>query len=59
MRTETILAAVDLQRLHGFSFWDALILQAALQAHCSVCYSEDFQHGRKLGSLTILNPFVA
>lgn len=56
--TDLILGAVDLQRLHGFSFWDALILQAALQANCTICYSEDLQHGRKLGGLVILNPFL-
>jgi predicted nucleic acid-binding protein len=27
-----ILAAIDLQRLHNFSFWDALIIRAAKQA---------------------------
>jgi predicted nucleic acid-binding protein len=27
-----ILAAIDLHRLHGFSFWDALIVRSAKQA---------------------------
>jgi hypothetical protein len=31
-----ILAAIDLQRLHNFSFSDALILRAAKQAGCTV-----------------------
>lgn len=31
-----ILAAIDLHRLHGFSFWDALVLRAAKQAGCRV-----------------------
>lgn len=53
-----ILAAIDLHRLHGFSFWDALILQAAQQAGCRVLFSEDLQAGRALDGLRIINPFV-
>lgn len=29
-----ILAAIDLHRLHGFSFWDALVLRTAHQSGC-------------------------
>src|SRR6202045_1164308 len=43
-----ILAAIDLHRLHGFSFWDALILRAAQQAGCSVLLSEDLQEAREI-----------
>jgi predicted nucleic acid-binding protein len=53
-----ILAAIDLHRLHGFSFWDALVLRSAKQAGCSVLFTEDFQHGREMEGLRILNPFV-
>jgi predicted nucleic acid-binding protein len=52
-----LLAAIDLQGLHGFSFWDALVIQAALQARCTVLYSEDLQAGRRVGPLQIVNPF--
>jgi len=52
-----ILAAIDLHRLHGLSFWDALILRAAGQAGCAVLYSEDFQHGRTLEGVRVVNPF--
>lgn len=52
-----ILAAIDLQGLHGFSFWDALIVQAALLARCTILYSEDLQDGLRLGSIQIVNPF--
>ena len=53
-----VLAAIDLHRLHGFSFWDALVLRSAQQAGCSVLLTEDFQHGRDVEGLRILNPFV-
>ena len=52
-----ILAAVDLHRLHSFSFWEALILRAAKQAGCSVLLSEDMQDGREIDGVRIVNPF--
>ena len=42
----------------GFSWYDSLIVAAALQAECGVLYSEDLQHGRKVGALEIVNPFL-
>jgi predicted nucleic acid-binding protein len=52
-----LLADIDLQGHHGFSFRDALIIQAALIARCSVLFSEDLQSGFRLGTLEIVNPF--
>jgi predicted nucleic acid-binding protein len=52
-----ILAAIDLHRLHRFSFWDALILRAAKEAGCSVLFSEDMQDTREIDGLQIVNPF--
>ncbi len=52
-----ILAAIDLTRLHGFSFWDALILRAAKQAGCTVLFSEDMQDLREMDGVRIVNPF--
>jgi predicted nucleic acid-binding protein len=52
-----ILAAIDLHRLHRFSFWDALILRAAKEAGCSVLFSEDMQDTREMDGLQIVNPF--
>jgi predicted nucleic acid-binding protein len=52
-----ILAAIDLHRLHGFSFWDALVIRAANQAACSILFSEDMQDLREIDGLKIVNPF--
>ncbi|MFZ0143657.1 MAG: PIN domain-containing protein [Candidatus Sulfotelmatobacter sp.] len=52
-----ILAAIDLHRLHGFPFWDALVVRAAKQAGCSVLLSEDMQDAREIDGLQIVNPF--
>jgi predicted nucleic acid-binding protein len=57
INVDNILAAIDLQRLHGQSFWDALILQSALSSGCTICFSEALQHGRNHGKLKIVNPF--
>jgi predicted nucleic acid-binding protein len=52
-----LLAAIDLTRLHGFSVWDALILRAALVSGCRRLYTEDLQHGFRIESLEVSNPF--
>jgi predicted nucleic acid-binding protein len=51
-----VLAAIDLHRLHGFSFWDALTLRAAKQAGCSVLFTEDMQETREIDGVRIVNP---
>jgi len=53
-----ILAAIDLHRLHGFSFWDALVLLAAKQSGCRVIFSEDMREAREIDGLQIVNPFL-
>ena len=51
--------AVGLAKNYGFSFYDALIVAAALKAKCTVLYSEDMQHGRIVeDQLEIRNPFL-
>ncbi|HUD15277.1 MAG TPA: PIN domain-containing protein [Terracidiphilus sp.] len=53
-----ILAAIDIHRLHSFSFWDALIVLMAKQAGCRVLLSEDMQNGREIDGVKIVNPFL-
>lgn len=47
-----------LARDHGFSFYDALIVAAAIDAGCDTLLSEDMQDGRRIAGLRILNPFA-
>jgi len=49
-----ILAAIDIHRLHSFSFWDALIVLMAKQAGCRVLLSEDMQNGREIDGVKIV-----
>ncbi len=51
--------AISIRARYGFSFYDSLIVAAALEAGCNRLYSEDLQHGQTIQQLTILNPFTA
>ena len=50
--------ALRLSRGHGLSWYDSLIVAAALEGQCRVLYSEDLQHRRQFGDLQIQNPFL-
>ena len=49
--------ALRLYERHRLSWYDSLIVAAALEAQCSVLYSEDMHHGQTFGDLRIDNPF--
>jgi predicted nucleic acid-binding protein len=50
--------ARELAESHRLSFYDALIIAAALEAGCETLFSEDLQSGRRFGELSIENPFA-
>ena len=50
-------SASALRQRYHFSYWDSLIVAAALQANCGVLYTEDLHHGLRIDSLEIVNPF--
>ncbi len=41
-----------------FSWYDSLIVAAAIEGQCSILYSEDLQSGQRIGDLEIKNPFL-
>jgi len=55
--SELIVSAIHRSRNNQLSFWDALIVQAAIEGHASTLYSEDMQHGPMQDSLRVINPF--
>lgn len=55
---ELIAGALDLHVLHGLSFYDALIVRAAVVSGCQRLLSEDMQHGAIFGAVRIENPFA-
>jgi predicted nucleic acid-binding protein len=54
---EDLTHALDLVRNHRLAFWDALMCATADRAGLQYLLSEDMQDARRLGSLTIVNPF--
>jgi predicted nucleic acid-binding protein len=50
--------ALNLYAAGGLSWYDALIVAAALQARCDILYTEDLQHGRKFSTLRVVDPFL-
>lgn len=49
---------LDLQARYDFSFYDALIVAAALESGSTRLYTEDLLHGQKIEGLLVENPFV-
>ena len=52
-----ILKSIDIQERYRFSFWDSLIIQAAIQGQARILLSEDLPDGQFVEDLKILNPF--
>lgn len=49
--------ALKLCQYEQLSFYDALIIQAAIDLGCKTLYSEDLQDGRVYGGVKVKNPF--
>lgn len=50
--------ALDIAERYGYSFYDSMIMAAAINAGCSLVYTEDLQSGQHIqDSLLIVNPF--
>lgn len=55
----TVLEACRIAERYGFSFYDSLIIAAALECECTELYSEDMSHEQVIeGKLKIINPFL-
>ncbi len=51
--------ALHLHAQSGFSWYDSLIVAAAIQAQCETLMTEDLQHGQRFGNLRIENPYLS
>lgn len=49
--------ALHLRNRYRLPWYDSLIVSGAIQAECTVLYTEDMQNGQKFGELRIENPF--
>ena len=54
---ELVRAAVRRSASSRLSYWNALIIETALDAAATVLLTEDLQHGQTFGRLRVLNPF--
>jgi predicted nucleic acid-binding protein len=54
---DSILEAANLAARYRFSFWDCLIVQAALKGGCDILLSEDLSDDQVIESMRIRNPF--
>ncbi len=50
--------ALQLSTKFSLSWYDSLIVAAALEGQCEILYSEDLQHGQQFGDLRVDNPFL-
>ena len=50
--------AVSIMEETGWTFYDSLIVSAAVAARCRVLFTEDLQSGRVVRGVEIRNPFV-
>jgi len=53
----TLTGAIHMKMAESFSFWDAMLVEAARTAGVTRLLSEDMQNGRIVGALHIENPF--
>lgn len=56
---DLVNTALDIQATSKISWWDALIVSAAIQGGCKTVYSEDLQHGAMISGVRVINPFRA
>ncbi len=53
---EDVINAIDIQIRYQVSFWDAMILQSALQLECDLLWSEDLNPGQVYQGIKLINP---
>ena len=49
--------ALRLHSHNSLSWYDSVIVAAAIEGGAQILYSEDLQHGQKFGNLRVENPF--
>ena len=57
MTLAVLKEALRIRDAHVLSFWDSMILSAALAQGCDTLYTEDLNHGQVVEGLRIIDPF--
>jgi predicted nucleic acid-binding protein len=55
---DDVLAAIAVARKSRLSLWDAMILHAAAESGCAICWTEDLNPGQRWRGVEIRNPFT-
>jgi predicted nucleic acid-binding protein len=54
---DSILEAIELHKRYKFSFWDSMIIAAAIKGGANVVLSEDISDSHEIEGIVIKNPF--
>jgi predicted nucleic acid-binding protein len=54
---DSILDAIDICEKYGYSFWDSMIIEAAIKGGAVILMFEDLQDGQVISGVSIRNPF--
>ena len=53
-----VIRASRLHRCYKLAWWDALILNSAIELGCRIVWTEDLTDGQRYGPTTVRNPFL-
>jgi predicted nucleic acid-binding protein len=54
-----LIRASRLRERYRVNWWDALILNSAIELGCETLWTEDLSDGQQFGPLTVRNPFTS
>ncbi|MCL2489723.1 MAG: PIN domain-containing protein [Propionibacteriaceae bacterium] len=57
--TDLVAAAIQTSIRFQLSYWDALIIEAAVAGGCTTLLTEDLNDGETINGVRIVNPFTA
>jgi len=55
---DLIIRAIDISNKYLLSYWDSLIIAAAIKSRATVLFSEDLNHDQIIDTVIIINPFI-
>jgi predicted nucleic acid-binding protein len=58
LNDNTVIHALSLHERYGYSYYDSLIIAAAIEGECEYLFSEDLQDGQTIEGVTIQNIYT-
>ena len=52
-----LIRASRLHRRHKLGWWDAMVVNSAIELGCPILWTEDLDHGHRYTTVTVRNPF--